>query len=79
MTHTLTPTADLATDIDDVARLLTPDGERITDPELDRWVVDVDATTLRGLYRDMVLLRRIETEGPHPVESLRAVDGDRSA
>ena len=68
MTHTLTPTADLATDIDDVARLLTPDGERITDPELDRWVVDVDATTLRGLYRDMVLLRRIETEGPHPVD-----------
>jgi len=63
MTHTLTPTADLATDIDDVARLLTPDGERIADPELDRWVADVDATTLRGLYRDMVLLRRIDTEG----------------
>ena len=63
MTHTLTPTADLATDIDDVARLLTPDGERIADPELDRWVTDVDATTLRGLYRDMVLLRRIDTEG----------------
>lgn len=63
MTHTLTPTADLATDIDDVARLLTPDGERIADPELDRWVADVDAITLRGLYRDMVLLRRIDTEG----------------
>ncbi|WP_194395553.1 pyruvate dehydrogenase (acetyl-transferring) E1 component subunit alpha [Microbacterium atlanticum] len=63
MTHTLTPTADLATDIDDVARLLTPDGERIADPELDRWVADVDAATLRGLYRDMVLLRRIDTEG----------------
>ena len=63
MTHTLTPTADLATDIEDVARLLTPDGERIADPELDRWVADVDAATLRGLYRDMVLLRRIDTEG----------------
>lgn len=63
MTHTLTPTADLATDIDDVARLLTPDGERIADPELDRWVADVDAAALRGLYRDMVLLRRIDTEG----------------
>ncbi|MGX5770024.1 pyruvate dehydrogenase (acetyl-transferring) E1 component subunit alpha [Microbacterium trichothecenolyticum] len=63
MTHTLTPTADLATDIDDVARLLTPDGERIADPELDRWVIDVDAATLRGLYRDMVLLRRVDTEG----------------
>jgi pyruvate dehydrogenase E1 component alpha subunit len=63
MTHTLTPTADLATDIDDVARLLTPDGERIADPELDRWIGDIDAGTLRGLYRDMVLLRRIDTEG----------------
>ena len=63
MTHTLTPTADLATDIEDVARLLTPDGERIADPELDRWVTDVDSARLRGLYRDMVLLRRIDTEG----------------
>ena len=63
MTHTLTPTADLATDIDDVARLLTPDGERIADPELERWVADIDAAALRGLYRDMVLLRRIDTEG----------------
>ncbi len=63
MTHTLTPTADPATDIEDVARLLTPDGERIADAELDRWVADVDAEALRGLYRDMVLLRRIDTEG----------------
>ncbi len=63
MTHTLTPTADPATDIDDVARLLTPDGERISDPDLERWVADIDAAALRGLYRDMVLLRRIDTEG----------------
>ncbi|NLP86067.1 pyruvate dehydrogenase (acetyl-transferring) E1 component subunit alpha [Microbacterium sp. CFH 90308] len=63
MTHTLTPTADLATDIDDVARLLTPDGRRLADPELDRWVTDVDAAALRDLYRDMMLVRRIDTEG----------------
>ena len=63
MTHTLTPTADLATDIDDVARLVTPDGRRLADPELDRWVADVDAAALRDLYRDMVLVRRIDTEG----------------
>ncbi|MCC2032022.1 pyruvate dehydrogenase (acetyl-transferring) E1 component subunit alpha [Microbacterium allomyrinae] len=63
MTHTLTPTADPATDIDDVARLLSPDGERIADPELDRWVRDVDAAALRDLYRDMTLVRRIDTEG----------------
>jgi pyruvate dehydrogenase E1 component alpha subunit len=63
MTHTLTPTADLATDIEDVARLVTPDGERIADAELDRWVQDVDAAFLRDLYRDMVLVRRIDKEG----------------
>jgi pyruvate dehydrogenase E1 component alpha subunit len=63
MTHTLTPTADLGTDIEDVARLLTPDGERIADPELDRWIADVDSAALRSLYRDMVLLRRIDVEG----------------
>lgn len=63
MTHTLTPMADPAADIDDVARLLTPDGERIADRELDRWAADVDAAALRGLYRDMVLVRRIDDEG----------------
>jgi 2-oxoisovalerate dehydrogenase E1 component alpha subunit len=63
MTHTLNPTADLDTDIDDVARLVTPDGERVSDPELDRWVQDIDAAALRDLYRDMVLVRRIDTEG----------------
>jgi pyruvate dehydrogenase E1 component alpha subunit len=63
MTHTLTPTAEPAADIDDVARLLSPEGERIPDPELDRWIADVDATALRALYRDMVLVRRVDTEG----------------
>ena len=63
MTHTLNPLADLATDTDDVARLLTPEGERIADPDLERWVADVDTAMLQSLYRDMVLLRRIDTEG----------------
>ena len=63
MTHTLTPTADLATDTEDVARLLTPEGQRVADPELEQWVKDVDSAALRNLYRDMVLVRRIDTEG----------------
>ncbi len=63
MMHTLTPTADTATDIDDVARLLTEDGERIADSDLDPWVEDIDAAALRGLYRDMSLVRRIDVEG----------------
>ncbi len=63
MMHTLTPTADLKTDVDDVARLLSADGERIADRDLDPWVADVDAHHLRALYRDMALLRRIDAEG----------------
>ncbi|MET0781192.1 MAG: pyruvate dehydrogenase (acetyl-transferring) E1 component subunit alpha [Microbacterium sp.] len=63
MMHTLNPTADPATELDDVARLLTPDGERIADHDLDPWVADIDAEALRGLYRDMTLVRRIDTEG----------------
>ncbi|UUT35246.1 pyruvate dehydrogenase (acetyl-transferring) E1 component subunit alpha [Microbacterium elymi] len=63
MVHTLTPAADLETDIDDVARLLTAGGERIPNADLDPWVRDVDAAALRALYRDMVILRRIDAEG----------------
>jgi 2-oxoisovalerate dehydrogenase E1 component alpha subunit len=63
MAHTLTPTADPATDIDDVARLVSPDGARVADPDLDRWIADVDLETIRGLYRDMALVRRIDAEG----------------
>ncbi|MBN9179823.1 MAG: pyruvate dehydrogenase (acetyl-transferring) E1 component subunit alpha [Microbacterium sp.] len=63
MVHTLTPTADLRTDVDDVARLLTADGERVPDADLDPWISDIDADVVRDLYRDMVLVRRIDTEG----------------
>ncbi|WP_141934214.1 pyruvate dehydrogenase (acetyl-transferring) E1 component subunit alpha [Microbacterium sp. SLBN-146] len=63
MTHTLTPTPDLHTDIDDVARLIASDGTRVHDAELGRWVADVDPAFLRSLYRDMALVRRVDTEG----------------
>jgi pyruvate dehydrogenase E1 component alpha subunit len=63
MVHTLTPAAELGVDIDDVARLLTADGERIADSALDPWIADVDAAQLQALYRDMVVLRRIDAEG----------------
>ncbi len=61
--HTLSPTTEPAMDVDDVARLISAGGERMPDPELDRWVVDIDASRLRGMYRDMVIVRRIDTEG----------------
>ena len=63
MMHTLNPTAEPATDTDDVARLVRADGTRVADAELDRWVEDVDHEMLRGLYRDMALVRRIDAEG----------------
>lgn len=44
-------------------QLIDTDGIRHPDPELDRWVSDVDAEVLASLYRDMVIVRRIDTEG----------------
>lgn len=63
MMHTLTTAAAQATNTDDIARLLTPDGERVPDPRLEPWVRDLDTAMLRGLYRDMALTRRVDGEG----------------
>lgn len=60
MTHTLTARP---TDVDDVARLLTESGERLSHPALDRWAADLDDRALRALYRDMALTRRLDAEG----------------
>ena len=40
-------------------QLLTPEGERIDRPD---YPLDLSAADLRGLYRDLVLVRRIDTE-----------------
>lgn len=61
--HTLTITTAPRADIDDVAQLLTPDGERVHDRRLDAWARDIDAELLRGLYRDMAITRRLDGEG----------------
>jgi 2-oxoisovalerate dehydrogenase E1 component alpha subunit len=42
-----------------MVQLLAPTGERVPDPQLDPYLEGVD---LAGLYRDMVLVRRIDTE-----------------
>jgi pyruvate dehydrogenase E1 component alpha subunit len=42
-----------------VVQLLTPEGERVTHPD---YGIDVDADQLRAWYRDLVLVRRIDTE-----------------
>lgn len=44
----------------DLVQLLTPEGERVSHPQFE---LDIDGEQLRGLYRDMVLVRRVDREG----------------
>jgi pyruvate dehydrogenase E1 component alpha subunit len=43
----------------ELIQLLTPEGERLHHPDYD---VDLSAEELRALYRDLVLVRRVDTE-----------------
>jgi 2-oxoisovalerate dehydrogenase E1 component alpha subunit len=43
----------------ELVQLLTPEGERVPHPDYD---LDLSADDYRGLYRDLVLVRRIDTE-----------------
>ena len=45
-----------------LVQLLTPEGVRTPHPEYDPLVSHLDATALREMYRDMVLVRRFDTE-----------------
>lgn len=47
---------------DGLIQLLTPTGERVDHPEYTPRVAHLDAEALRGLYRDMVLVRRFDME-----------------
>ncbi|MBM9468832.1 pyruvate dehydrogenase (acetyl-transferring) E1 component subunit alpha [Nakamurella leprariae] len=49
----------VAADVESV-QLLSPEGERVEHP---RFALDISAEELRGLYRDMVLVRRFDREG----------------
>ncbi len=49
----------------ELVQLLTPEGERVEHPEFsfgDGMTAEEEAEMIRGLYRDMVLTRRIDTE-----------------
>ncbi|MFO7690110.1 MAG: pyruvate dehydrogenase (acetyl-transferring) E1 component subunit alpha [Cryobacterium sp.] len=46
----------------DFVQLLSPLGERRPHPAFDPWVADIDAAALAGLYEDMVVVRRVDTE-----------------
>ena len=43
----------------DLVQLLTPEGERVTHPDFD---IDIEPAQVRALYRDMVLVRRVDRE-----------------
>jgi pyruvate dehydrogenase E1 component alpha subunit len=47
----------------ELVQLLTPEGERVSDPRFDAYADDVDVEALTSLYRDMVLVRRADREG----------------
>ncbi|HWH28776.1 MAG TPA: pyruvate dehydrogenase (acetyl-transferring) E1 component subunit alpha [Mycobacteriales bacterium] len=46
----------------ELVQLLTPEGERVHHPDYDRWVDDLTDDDHRGLYRDLVMTRRIDIE-----------------
>jgi 2-oxoisovalerate dehydrogenase E1 component alpha subunit len=47
----------------ELVQLLTPEGERVSDPRFDRYGADLGVEELQSLYRDMVLVRRVDREG----------------
>jgi pyruvate dehydrogenase E1 component alpha subunit len=55
---------DVAEDVHhpEFVQLITPAGQRRTEPEFSPLVSDVDGAALRSLYRDLVLVRRIDAE-----------------
>ena len=57
------PALERGIDLDLVERVLTPEGTRIANPRLDPHLRGVDAARLRGLWRDMTVVRRIDSEG----------------
>jgi len=46
----------------DMIQLLTPEGVRVPHPEYDALVESLSDEDLRGFYRDLVLIRRVDTE-----------------
>jgi pyruvate dehydrogenase E1 component alpha subunit len=63
MAHTRTPAAEPSIDVDDVSRVLDQNGERVPNVDLDPWVAEIGIDELQKLYRDMVVVRRIDAEG----------------
>lgn len=63
MSTPVTPLTDRMPDLEQPLMLIDPHGVRRSDPRLDRYAADVTAEQLRDLYRQMVVLRRLDAEG----------------
>lgn len=63
MSPHISPITDTESDLELTERIIAPDGTRVPNPQLDRFIHDVDFEALRNLHRDMVVLRRIDAEG----------------
>jgi 2-oxoisovalerate dehydrogenase E1 component alpha subunit len=60
VTHTLAGRNQATADaIPELVQLLTPEGERVEHPD---YSLDISDEELRGLYRDLVLVRRVDAE-----------------
>jgi 2-oxoisovalerate dehydrogenase E1 component alpha subunit len=46
----------------EMVQLLTPEGQRVENAEYDEYVKDLTDEDLRGFYRDLVLIRRVDAE-----------------
>ena len=57
--NTVSGAASLPRGDRDLVQLLTPEGERVSHPD---YASDLDAGQLRSMYRDLVLVRRFDTE-----------------
>jgi 2-oxoisovalerate dehydrogenase E1 component alpha subunit len=57
--HHTNPTDNGSPEPDELVQLLTPEGERIEHPD---YPLDLTTEDIKNLYRDLVLVRRIDTE-----------------
>jgi 2-oxoisovalerate dehydrogenase E1 component alpha subunit len=63
--HLTAPTPAVGDGGPDMIQLLTPEGQRVTNAaaaDYAQYVEDLTDDELRGLYRDLVLIRRVDTE-----------------
>jgi len=63
MSFSAPPTADTEKELSTIEQMITSDGTRTHNSLLDPFVANLTGEELRGLYRDMFILRRIDSEG----------------